>query len=907
MTSVRDEHKVFAQSKPFSHWQQRDPPGPVAQTDSHWPIVLQREPPPRPVEPGAGLSPRGSYTDATHGPPKQQLPGVQELLTPSIRDEDRAPSVGSWLRNSSTQIWHDRVLPSLGQGLPNGSPSSLGPMNRHLPEKLVEDPYSRSSVHLLSGGQPPQTMPALPLRRSGLSSPVARNGLESMPQVGEYFAPSSSYYSTITGNPHDGHLGERRTSSVFPGKLGGPAGLFSLQIVGQRDIPGEGLCYVFKDGTTCPTIIDGEPVNPLWGTTKAGKARKRLAQACLNCREKKIRCEPGESSCLQCEKAKRECLKPSAAQTQADLSASTSFNTSPERDDWKYQTSPRTKQPSDAPAPKRRRSAHAAQQEIALDQTSTGDDSPSMGQKRRLSGDTSPILLKQPNDRKDSKRGTTEDLEWAPSKVYRDTLDSLPQSEDPYQFEPEGTMLFLDLFFAQVARETRIIFPRHAFRRWVRNCDSRYQSECMVLYSVLAVGSAFSNGRFSSFSKMCVDRATQAVASSYGRFSLALIQSRLLLGAYYHLQGKGSISLDYTGAALCVVAAMRLNTEDGCGENLDEQSRRVFSFTREQLRESRRRTFWAAFLVDRYNTSPRRQMNTINEDDVQTRLPCAEQVYEDGSPSSASLLQDIGSSTTDAHSATAYVITASTLWKDVMQFLHRSIHLPRSTYRTKFESFQETMQRRLYDWQQTLPQHFKYSREELDQAIHRGYAGDFLAMHTLYLFSQLKLSRMIRHELLPMDVVARSICAAHSHALQLLALLCDVTILIASASNIGIRTTDLMSPFIAQAMSFAIDTLGAGGLREEIVTTQQVLSIAIEVLRDLSQHCVSTWILVKKAEKRLTQIESWPSELDIRAGRGQTRRCWRTQEPMDKAPPLEQDVMYGVSSAIFSEALTEGR
>lgn len=31
--------------------------------------------------------------------------------------------------------------------------------------------------------------------------------------------------------------------------------------------------------------------------------------ACLDCREKKIKCEPGASSCLQCEKAKRPCRK----------------------------------------------------------------------------------------------------------------------------------------------------------------------------------------------------------------------------------------------------------------------------------------------------------------------------------------------------------------------------------------------------------------------------------------------------------------------------------------------------------------------------------------------------------------------------------------------------------------------
>ncbi|GAM84028.1 hypothetical protein ANO11243_020190 [Dothideomycetidae sp. 11243] len=53
------------------------------------------------------------------------------------------------------------------------------------------------------------------------------------------------------------------------------------ECIGQQHFPGRGLCYVYRDGATCPTVIDGEVVNPLWGTTKAGKARKRLAQACL--------------------------------------------------------------------------------------------------------------------------------------------------------------------------------------------------------------------------------------------------------------------------------------------------------------------------------------------------------------------------------------------------------------------------------------------------------------------------------------------------------------------------------------------------------------------------------------------------------------------------------------------------
>lgn len=76
-------------------------------------------------------------------------------------------------------------------------------------------------------------------------------------------------------------------------------------------VPGKGTEYVYNNGARLPTHdIDGERVNPAWGMTKANKARKRLAQACIECREKKIKCEPGRGDeCANCEKYKRRCQK----------------------------------------------------------------------------------------------------------------------------------------------------------------------------------------------------------------------------------------------------------------------------------------------------------------------------------------------------------------------------------------------------------------------------------------------------------------------------------------------------------------------------------------------------------------------------------------------------------------------
>lgn len=77
--------------------------------------------------------------------------------------------------------------------------------------------------------------------------------------------------------------------------------------VREELVPGKGPCYLYDDGTSSQKTGDGDAVNPKWGTTKAGKPRKRLGQACNTCREKKIKCDPSVPKCAQCKKFGREC------------------------------------------------------------------------------------------------------------------------------------------------------------------------------------------------------------------------------------------------------------------------------------------------------------------------------------------------------------------------------------------------------------------------------------------------------------------------------------------------------------------------------------------------------------------------------------------------------------------------
>lgn len=283
---------------------------------------------------------------------------------------------------------------------------------------------------------------------------------------------------------------------------------------------------------------------------------------------------------------------------------------SPSRADWSSQAS--TSQAStssvamnEVQAQKRRRSAQTAQQESLVPHYRSRDDSsrdgsPRPGIKRRRSEQTPPpppIVIDE-RQRKDSKRASDEDDCIVLNFNQMESQDHMSWDEDPYQIDPEATIRFLELFFTQSAREVRIMFPKRAFIRWTVECRDKCQRECMVLYSVLALGSLFSRDEYISFSKLCGDRASQAVTKMFGRFSVALIQARLILGAYNQLKGKDNLAWDLSGSALRAASALRLNTEDGCGDDLDDNSRLYYSFSCEQIVECRRRTFWTAFLQD---------------------------------------------------------------------------------------------------------------------------------------------------------------------------------------------------------------------------------------------------------------------------------------------------------------------
>lgn len=150
----------------------------------------------------------------------------------------------------------------------------------------------RYSTHLADGGRRDYRDP-----RSGGAPPTT-------PSAGN---PPATPTSSVGGGGGAGSLSEAPPTKDGLGPKIWTGTHFLPRFVRAAEVPGEGMCYFYDDGSHCKTVIDGEAVNAHWGVTKAGKPRKRLAIACVTCREKKIKCDPDYPRCVQCEKFGRVC------------------------------------------------------------------------------------------------------------------------------------------------------------------------------------------------------------------------------------------------------------------------------------------------------------------------------------------------------------------------------------------------------------------------------------------------------------------------------------------------------------------------------------------------------------------------------------------------------------------------
>lgn len=286
-------------------------PGPPASYSPYSaPYVQQSRPettfPAQSVQP---RDPTGSQSNA------QQLPSLRTLLEPELlenrsNDSPSRSNTGYYMHGGASRFGsssptlkrrHDSDGYTHGHSQHNAMASQTPHIHRQ--------PYSATTTdnHSIVSSTPGSAFSASHVELQRRASFAQASHFE---HSGRGFRPSSTASDPALRHgefPTQDELNEagRPVRRRIDGTSRAP--VKSSRCIGQRDMPGEGLCYIYEDGTYCRAIIDGEAVNPSWGITKAGKPRKRLAQACLTCREKKIKCEPGYPKCQQCAKSQRVC------------------------------------------------------------------------------------------------------------------------------------------------------------------------------------------------------------------------------------------------------------------------------------------------------------------------------------------------------------------------------------------------------------------------------------------------------------------------------------------------------------------------------------------------------------------------------------------------------------------------
>ncbi|KAF2087568.1 hypothetical protein K490DRAFT_12804, partial [Saccharata proteae CBS 121410] len=580
---------------------------------------------------------------------------------------------------------------------------------------------------------------------------------------------------------------------------------------------GEGICYVYEDGSYCRTVIDGEEVNPSWGVTKAGKPRKRLAQACLTCREKKIKCEPGVPKCAQCTRARRVCRGGVNQQNDSNQ-------------DKSVEPEAGKKRPADVLTP-------------------------------RNAAPVSDMLHVA--------------LENNPLETKRHLRGGYTLIDDPFEVDPQLSTHLLELFFEHINSATYSMFPQKPFTAWATNRQKKSMDDKMLLYSVLSMASVFeSDEQHRGTEEKFVEAALYGIQQRVGQWSLQLSQSRLLMGLWCFARGLPDNAFDHGGTALRALSALNVNYEDG----IKTPSEGEFGFDQPMLEECRRRTFWAGFLMDRYNGFCGGTLFTIQPEDIFLRLPCAMPSYDAGHPLTTPIYEggvvEADLEHWDNIGYMGHLVMISAIWSDVWLGTVRSSRRSKGASPTAYEEFYTRTVHRLDEWLTRLPRPLAYSTTNLDTAIAGGYAGTFLSMHALYHTTMMRLNRHVRHATLARAHQIRNIDRARHHATCLLTIM----------SALATRTSrfSFSTPFPGYAVMIATDILSSGGAVAALPSLLATVSAGLACIDQIAKFWASARAQQKAVRKRLQAL----MQMAVGQGRevrrvGEGGRLWRGEKALD--------------------------
>ncbi|KAH8692827.1 putative C6 transcription factor [Talaromyces proteolyticus] len=472
---------------------------------------------------------------------------------------------------------------------------------------------------------------------------------------------------------------------------------------------------------------------PAWSElkTKAGKERKRLPLACIACRRKKIRCSGEKPACKHCSKSRIPCVykvttRKAAPRTDYMAMLDKRLRRMEERvikaipaGETRDMTAIGRSQVK-PPPPGQGKQPKAVQKKRSADEAFTSELNAWMGQAGNVTtADAFPLSREGK-----SLEGTgllTEGAEFLPSVEIQEHLS--------------------EVFFDCVYGQSYLLLHKPSFMRKLKAGTI----PPVLILAVCAVSARFSTHpqinsepAFLRGENWANPAATIAL-SRHDEPNITILTVFLLLGLHEFGTCHGGRSWSFGGQALRMAYALQLHREvdsDPFGQNgkLSELSCTD--------REIRRRTMWASFLMDRYNSSGSQRPPIGNEKFIQIQLPVKESHFlmeipgptEDLSGDVPNPVPEGQGQISDPKAnmgVSGYIIRAIIIWGHIVDYLNLGgkrkdpypLWDPNSGY--------NRLKKEIEVFSSSLPKYLVFNTENLQDHAAEKVANQFIFLHII--------------------------------------------------------------------------------------------------------------------------------------------------------------------------------
>jgi Fungal specific transcription factor domain len=557
---------------------------------------------------------------------------------------------------------------------------------------------------------------------------------------------------------------------------------------------------------------------------------------------------------------------------------------------------------------------HSTSASPFLNQTMDSDISEQLHPSKRLkpSAPSPDLISRDATQSTDSKRK----LSVSTHDVVEDLGDpSLMGDQDPFEFDENMTEYYLHHYFTKINYTTYCMFPKTAFMKWVRTCREKSSWDKMLVYAMMAHGTIFAtNARKHVDGEIFSRIAHRAIGESSGEFKLQVVQTRLILALYDFSRGSTAKAWDFTGSAVRSACGMKLNIEEGVIDIKDDETL-VYGLDKPTLIECRRRTFWSAYIMDRFNGFCSGHLAMFHNEDCLLRLPCNEKMYEAGhiplTPFFDNRIidsQQFVYGDSNDPGMMAYLVQIASIWGEVLARAYRSRYQQPEAWGVPFEEFYQQTTKRLEAWERSLGAHLRCSPGNIDKAGQSGHLGTYGALHTLYHSTMMKLNRHARYDRMQRQHVDRNVKCAYDHACKTLDMMKAITRQNKSGrgGNFGFAVS---SPFTGFAILTAVDIITATGSMADLMSENsrsiELLAGGIEVMTELSEHWSSAKTQLKLIADRFDNLMA-----TTQSSHGLPERTRVTsffaKDPLETTLGLEHDLVYALPKKRYLEALGWG-